>query len=89
MAPYLPEPEPLPPTEDSNNNTGSTTDVEAKPISKPEVGKKTSMKTKERVFPEVVLDVVLEVAPPETHNSIQEFFQTAFSPSNHTRLWFS
>lgn len=89
MAPYSPEPEPLPSVEDSNNNTGSKSDVQTKPISQPEVGKKTSMKTKERVFPEVVLDVVLEVAPPETHNSIQEFFQTAFSPSNHTRLWFS
>jgi len=77
MAPYLPEPESLPSAEDSNNNTGSKSDVQAKPILKPEVGKKTSMKTKERVFPEVVLDVVLEVAPPETHNSIQEFFSNS------------
>lgn len=77
MAPYIPEQEPLPPTKDNNNDTGSKSDVQTKPILKPEVGKSTTMKTKERVFPEVVLDVVLEVAPPETHNSIQEFFSNS------------
>ena len=87
MVPDIPESEPVSPAEDKNNNTGSTPDVRTKSILKPEAAKKT--KTKERVFPEVVLDVVLEVAQPETHNSIQEFFQKAFSPSNHTRLRFS
>ena len=85
MAPDLPEPKS--PTEDKNNITGSAPDVRTKSILKPEITKKN--KPKERVFPEVVLDVVLEVAQPETHNSIQEFFQKAFSPSNHTRLRFS